>query len=285
MASPASRLCSMPSADVALVTFAGMANGYEDDALLAAALSRLGADVTFVCWDDAAVQWAALDLAVVRSTWDYHQRPDAFLAWADFVRTASLLVNDAPTLRWNSHKGYLLELATAGVPVVPTVLARRGEVFTLPAGRWVVKPAVSIGAERTVRDAAQADLDALVAVSDVLVQPYVREVESGEVSLVCFGGVPSHAVRKVPAAGDFRTQEHLGATVTAVPVTEALDQLAGTVLSLLPTTPAYARVDVVDTPDGPLLMELELIEPTLFFAHEVGAADALAALLLGLLAP
>jgi glutathione synthase/RimK-type ligase-like ATP-grasp enzyme len=268
---------------VALVTFAGMPAGWDDDHVLASALAAQGARPAFVCWDDAAVQWAALDLVVVRSTWDYHERLDAFLGWADYVGDATRLFNDARTLRWNSHKGYLLELAAAGVPVVPTSLVRRGSGHDLPAGEWVVKPAVSIGAERTVRGATQADLDALVADDDALVQPYLREVEDGEISIVCIGGEPVHAVRKVPAPGDFRTQEHHGAAVAPVALAASLDQLARAVLGLLPTTPAYARVDVVETIDGPLLMELELIEPTLWFVHSPAAAAALATHLLAAL--
>ena len=260
-----------------------MPAGWDDDHVLASALAAQGARPAFACWDDAAVQWAAIDLVVIRSTWDYHQRLDAFLGWADYVGGATRLVNDARTLRWNSHKGYLLELAAAGVPVVPTALVSRGTSHPLPPGEWIVKPAVSIGAERTVRGATQADLDALAADADVLVQPYVREVEDGEISIVCIGGAPSHAVRKVPAPGDFRTQEHHGADVAPVAVTASLDQLARAVLGLLPTPPAYARVDVVETVDGPLLMELELIEPTLWFEHEPAAAAALATLLLATL--
>jgi glutathione synthase/RimK-type ligase-like ATP-grasp enzyme len=268
---------------VALVTNAALPAGWDDDHLLAAALTRRGADVTFACWDDPAVQWAALDVAVVRSTWDYHLRLDAFTAWADFVGAATRLVNDAATIRWNSHKGYLVDLAAAGLPVVPTALVRRGERFSLDDGEWVVKPAVSIGAERTTRHAGQADVDALSRDADVLVQPYLREVEEGETSIVCIGGSVSHAVHKVPAPGDFRTQEHHGAAGAAVPVSAPLDSVARAVLSVLPRPPAYARVDVVTTVDGPLLMELELIEPTLWFAHHPPSADALADHLLALL--
>ncbi|MEO7556209.1 MAG: hypothetical protein ABIV94_06355 [Acidimicrobiales bacterium] len=265
---------------VALVTFADFPGGWDDDKVLAGALRRLGAEVGFVCWDDPSVQWAALDLAVVRSTWDYYHRIDAFLAWADFVAGATRLVNGVDTIRWNSHKGYLLELEAAGVPIVPTRVVRRGEAFALPIGDWIVKPAVSGGAHRTTRGATQADLDALVADTDALVQPYRYEIESGETSLVCIAGELSHAVHKVPEPGDYRTQEHLGAAVELVDTAPRLAALARDVLALAPEVPAYARVDVVETADGPLLMELELIEPTLWFARHPPAAEALASHLL-----
>jgi len=265
---------------VALVTFADFPRGWDDDKVLAGALRRLGAEVGFVCWDDPSVQWAALDLAVVRSTWDYYLRIDAFLAWADFVAGVTCLVNGVATVRWNSHKGYLLELEAAGIPIVPTTVVRQGEAFALPPGEWIVKPAVSGGAHRTTRGATQGDLDELAATADALVQRYRREIAAGETSLVCIAGALSHAVHKVPAPGDFRTQEHLGAAVELVAPAPRLAALARDVLARAPERPAYARVDVVDTAEGPLLMELELIEPTLWFARHPPAAEALATHLL-----
>ncbi len=263
---------------VALVTCAAWPNGEEEDAPLLEALTAAGAVVGYVCWDDPSVQWPTLDAAVVRSTWDYHERPAAFLEWADYTGSVTHLMNDAAMLRWNAHKSYLLELAGAGVPVVPTVVVPKGGTHRVPEGEWVVKPAISIGAEQTHRGATQADLEAITATGDALLQPYLREVTDGEVSVVCIGGRPTHAVRKVPAPGDFRTQAHHGAEITAVAISGAHAQLAQVVLGLLPRVPAYARVDVVDTVDGPLLMELELIEPCLWFTAQPSAAGELAAL-------
>jgi glutathione synthase/RimK-type ligase-like ATP-grasp enzyme len=266
--------------DVALVTFTGFPAGEDDDHLLAGALHRRGARVDFVCWDDPSIQWSTVGIAVIRSTWDYHQRVDAFLAWVDYAASVTRVVNDARTVRWNAHKGYLHDLAASGVPVVPTEIVRRGTHHELGAGDWVVKPAVSIGADRTTPHATQADLDALVATDDVLVQPYLHEVHDGEVSVVCIGGEPMHAVRKVPKQGDFRTQEHHGAAITRVSITEPQAGLAHAALAAAPSPTAFARVDLVDTSKGPLLMELELIEPTLWFEQGPDSADALADLLL-----
>ena len=259
--------------DVALVTHAGMADGWVDDQVLAAALSERGATVRFVCWDDPSVQWASVGVAAIRSTWDYHERLDAFLAWADHVGSATTLVNDAEIVRWNAHKSYLLDVERAGLAIVPTTLVRAGDRHRLGAGRWVVKPAVSIGAHRTTRDATQADLDELAATTDVLVQPYLEEVErDGELSIICVAGSPIHVLRKVPGDGDWRTQEHLGATVTETPLTPALEALARAALAVAPRPPVYARVDVV----GERVMELELIEPTLWFERSATATAALA---------
>lgn len=264
--------------DVALVTCARFPKGDEDDHLLAGALTRLGMSVAFVCWDDPDARWPAAGMAVVRSTWDYHDRLDAFLGWADYVGSVTTLRNDAATIRWNSHKGYLLDLAEHGVDIVPTRLVRADEHADLGPGDHVVKPAVSAGAERTIRFAAQSDLERLTATDDALVQPYVSAIETrGEVSIVCIDGEPTHAVRKIPASGDFRSQEEHGAAVTAVDLDDRRRALARAALSAVDPTPLYARVDAVDTDDGLRLMELELIEPTLWLRSHPPAADVLAA--------
>ncbi|HEV3227440.1 MAG TPA: hypothetical protein VGZ52_11420, partial [Acidimicrobiales bacterium] len=112
--------------DVALVTSTRLPNGWTDDHLLAGALHELGLSVAFVCWDDPDARWAAAGAVVIRSTWDYHRRLRAFLDWADYVGTVTSLFNSAATIRWNSHKGYLLDLDRRGVPIVPTRVVRAG---------------------------------------------------------------------------------------------------------------------------------------------------------------
>jgi glutathione synthase/RimK-type ligase-like ATP-grasp enzyme len=234
--------------------------------------------VAFVCWDDPDARWPAAGMVVVRSTWDYHERLEAFLGWADYVGSVTALRNDAATIRWNSHKGYLLELAEHGVAIVPTRLVRAGEHAALGPGDHVVKPAVSLSAERTTRFASQGDLDALTATGDALIQPYVSAIETkGELSIVCIDGEASHVVRKVPADGDFRSQEEHGAAVEAAALDDRHRSLARAALSTLDTMPLYARVDAVDTDDGLRIMELELIEPTLWLRSHPPAADVLAA--------
>jgi hypothetical protein len=264
--------------DVALVTCTRVPQGDPDDHLLAGALTRLGASAAFVCWDDPDARWPAAGIVFVRSTWDYHERLDAFLGWADYVGSVTRLCNDAATIKWNSHKGYLLDLAEHGVDIVPTRLIRAGESAALGAGDHVVKPAVSAGAERTIRFASQADLDALTATDDVLIQPYIDVIETkGELSIVCIDGEASHVVRKVPAHGDFRSQEEHGAAISTVDLDDRHRALARAALSAVAPTPLYARVDAIDTDHGLQIMELELIEPTLWFRWHPPAADVLAA--------
>lgn len=262
--------------DVALVTNAGLPHGWIDDQPLVRALQERGLSCAFACWDDPSVQWATMGLAVLRSTWDYHERPGAFLDWVDYAASVTTLVNDAATVRWNAHKGYLLELAATGVPVVPTTLVRRGASHPLGDGDWVVKPAVSIGAWRTTAHASQGDLDELVVTHDALVQPYLGAIEQGELSIVCVAGVAEHVIRKVPRRGDFRTQEQHGASVSVVPLSDPHRTIAAAALGGAPSTPAFARVDVVPVDGELLVMELELIEPTLWLEDVPATADRLA---------
>ncbi|MEY2459089.1 MAG: hypothetical protein QOG30_919 [Acidimicrobiaceae bacterium] len=271
--------------DVALVTCAAVPEGDPDDHLLAGALTRLGVSVAFVCWDDPDARWPAAGMVVVRSTWDYHERLEAFLGWADYVGSVTALRNDAATIRWNSHKGYLLELAEHGVDIVPTRLVRAGDRVALGPGDHIVKPAVSHSAERTIRFASQDDLDTLTVTDDALIQPYLSAIETeGELSIVCIDGEASHVVRKVPADGDFRSQEEHGAAIEVAALGDHHRSLVRAVLSTLDTAPLYARVDAVDTDDGLRIMELELIEPTLWLRSHPAAADVLAASIAGQLA-
>jgi len=264
--------------DVALATFVEYPNGWDDDRLLVEALAARGLSAAFVCWDDPDARWSSAGVVVIRSTWDYHHRLDAFLDWSDFVGSVTRLYNPAAMVRWNSHKRYLIDLADVGVPVVPTEIVPAGHATTLGPGRHVIKPAVSVGADRTVRNATQADLDALVATDDVLVQQYLPQIEtSGELSIVCIGGQPTHVLGKVPAAGDFRAQEQHGASIDLVPLEPAHESIASTALGAVDADTLYARVDVVPI-DGELrVMELELIEPGLWLRWHPPAADAFAA--------
>ena len=227
-------------------------------------------------WGDPSVDWSSFGAAWIRSTWDYTAHHAEFLAWAGRVAGLTELWNPAPVVSWNSHKSYLLELARAGVSVVSTVMVAAGDPLDLAQVMarhgWdevVVKPAVgagAVGAERVTRDRADewtaADQAARGAPTepDRLVQPLVGEVAEGEVSLVAVQGHVTHAVRKIPAPGDFRVHAHLGGSERAHTPTRAELALAQAALAVVDQPLLYARIDCVPTAQGPLLMELELIE-------------------------
>jgi len=254
------------------------------------ALAARGVDAEPAPWDDDAVAWADADLVAVRTTWDYTEHRDAFLAWAGRVDAATRLVNPLPVLTWNSHKRYLTDLAAAGVPVVPTVLLEAGGPVpdVLGEGPLVIKPAVSAGGRGARLGSAAADLRdtaaELLIGGDVLVQPAVGSIgRDGEVSLIRLGDTWSHAVRKLPAAGGFLVHEkHGGRLEDHVPTTREV-AVAEQALAAAPGPVAAARVDLVRLDGEPVVMELELIEPELFLRRAPAAPARLADALLAVL--
>lgn len=245
--------------------------------IAAAALTDSGLTVELVRWDDPDDAWDDYDLAVVRSCWDYSWRRAEFLGWAQSVPR---LCNPAEVLAWNSDKVYLRDLVALGVPVVPTQWDP-AEALTLPdASEWVVKPSISAGSRDTARwSDPQQVLQHVRQLRDAgrtaMVQPYVHSVDSaGETALVFLGGRFSHAVRKGPllARGEGIRQDRnsRGDLRMVRPSAEQLElgeRVHAAVQQHMPgsQSPLYARIDVVAGADGsPLLLELELTEPSLF---------------------
>ena len=259
------------------------------DAVLAAALRARGAEVGAVPWDrlsPGAIGGATLCL---RSTWDYHLRAAEFRRWVEQVgATAGALWNPAATVVANIDKAYLRVLAARGVSIPPTIWVEPGEdldpaALVREAGweRGVLKPRISATAHGTVLVPAGAPVDPeLVAPTRAaggLLQAFMPEVvERGEVSLVFIVGACTHAVRKRARTGDFRVQHDFGGTATREAVAPGLERFGRQVLEASGATWLYARVDLVETADGPVLMELELIEPDLFLDQAPEAAERLA---------
>lgn len=251
-------------------------------------LQRELPEASVVAWDDPAVDWGACSVAIVRSTWDYHTRRDDFLRWARHVSDVSTLWNPVDVIEWNTDKRYLAELAGNGVPVVPTTfVADDGE--TDPdefVGDVVVKPSVGAGSNGVFRsrgDATAASEHArrlLAHGLTVMVQPYLADVEtSGETGLVYVGGAFSHAFRKSAILAEpVEFEGDLMAVESSFPhlATDVERALGERVVGLLPET-AYARIDLLPTADGPVLLEVELTEPSLFLEHDPGAAARAAA--------
>jgi hypothetical protein len=283
---------------VALVTCAELPELDPDDRRLLAPLRARGIEPVPAVWDDPAVGWAGFDLVVLRSCWDYPPRRAEFLAWAAGV---ARLANPAELVGWNTDKRYLAELAATGLPVVPTSWLAAGETWTPPAsGEWVVKPAVGVGskgsgryrmADPEHRRLAAAHVRRLQRAGRlVMVQPYLPAVDSYGETAVLFLADPargepvySHAVRKGPMlAGPERDTPdlYLPERISRRAPSAAELALARQALALVPGGPGrllYARVDLLPGQDGsPLLVELELTEPSLFLGHRPGAARQLA---------
>ncbi len=263
-----------------------------EDALLVDALTARGVRCARVAWDAPELLARPWQAAVIRATWDYHVRLDAWKVTLCALSQHTTLLNPWPLVAWNLDKRYLLDLAGRGQPVVPTEVVPPGApppefaalADRLSARELVAKPAVSGGARDTFR-LGPADLAspppallAAMARERYLVQPFEPSIlTAGELSLVVLEGRLSHAVRKTPRPGDFRVQDDHGGRVHPHLATGEERLFAEAVVASVSPRPAYARVDAIRRADGSLaLMELELIEPELFLRCEPSAASALA---------
>jgi hypothetical protein len=264
-----------------------------DDHLAGEALAALGVQVEPVVWSEHDPGSAGrVDAVVIRSCWDYHLREREFNAWLGRLERQDLVViNELTLIRWNMHKKYIDALRRSGVPVVPTVWVNRGDARSLRDvldvtgwGEAVVKPAISASAYETwhvrSRDVASGEerFMRMRSTGDVLVQKFLVEITTdGEWSLVFFGSEFSHAVRKRPRPGDFRVQvEHGGCDVSEVPPPTLIDDAARAV-HCLPGSPVYTRVDGVVVDGVFMLMEVECIDPFLYFQMHAPAAARFAA--------
>jgi O-ureido-D-serine cyclo-ligase len=282
---------------LALVTAAAARDLDEDLAPLERALHAVGMAPAIVDWDDPRIDWSEFDLVVLRSTWDYSLRLPEFLGWVDRIAPLTTLVNPREVIRWNTDKHYLAHLAKTGVPVVPSTFVEPGEdagraleAFLATAGdEFVVKPSVGAGSRdaqrygRDEREAALAHMKRLLDASrSVLLQPYLARVDAhGETALIFFAGAFSHAICKGPLLkrGEGPTRA-LFATEQITPRApgDAEIAVAQRTLAAMPFGKLlYARVDLIHDDDGsPRVLELELTEPSLFFAHAEGSADRFA---------
>jgi len=279
----------LPAMKLALVTCTDLPGWERDDRPLHAELDARGIPYDQPAWD-ADVDWSTYDAALIRTTWDYMPRRDAFVAWAESTGTRTRLFNPAAVIQWNTHKGYLRELAALGVPVAPTVWVDRGERVDVAAemaergwSRGFIKPSVGACAVGTLRfgeaefAAAQRHAEALLVEGGLMLQPYLARVEvSGELSAICFDGELCHAVQKIPVAGDYRVQDDHGAKDHPVDLSPDQADLFRRVIDAthevapgLEGEPLlYARVDLMWDDAGELcLTEIELVEPSLFFRH------------------
>ena len=247
------------------------------DALAIPHFAKLGYEVEEVPWDSGA-DWSTYDAAIIRSTWDYTERSEEFFATLARIESSTKLFHDLALVQWNAHKSYLEEVRDAGAPLLPTRFGRGLRAEDLDAAfeafacdELVVKPAVSANARGTFRHTREDSVAPLLEThaGDYLIQPFAPEVVAeGELSLFYFGGELSHAVLKTPKTGDFRVQEEHGGQLKSVtPNAEALEA-AKLCLAAVPFELLYARVDLVRFEGAWMLMELELIEPSLYFPFD-----------------
>ncbi len=268
----------------AFLTMDSLENFYAYDELAVEPLSHVGWEVDHISWRRADVCWDDYDLVVIRSPWDYQSAPGRFLGVLRQIdRSRARLENNLRVVNWNINKTYLRDLETRGVTIVPTAwpssLNRQSihRAFTgFGVDQMVVKPTVGANADDAFwlhNDASDAEYDAVVKVftgRPTMVQPFIDSIrDPGEYSLFYFGSVYSHSILKSPKAGDFRVQEEHGSSIRAAqPPSDLLDAGHRAIAAIEEPT-LYARVDLVRLADGrPAVMELELIEPSLYFSFD-----------------
>jgi hypothetical protein len=266
-------------------------NVFLEDDLIRKELENEGLTTIRLPWDDSNFDWSSTKFVLFRSTWDYFNRFEEFSSWLNTISKQTQLINPEQTIRWNIDKHYLLDLEQKGVHCVPTVFLEKGTTTTLKEvykqhnfNETVLKPAVSGTARHTYRlnsdtiSNHETILKELTTNEAMLLQPFQYDiVEKGEVSLVIINGKFTHAVLKVAKTGDFRVQDEFGGSVHDYIPTHKEIAFAENSIKVCNPMPLYARVDILTDNNGNLaLVELELVEPELWFRKNTKAAKALA---------
>ncbi len=279
----------------AYLTMDDLGDFVSDASLSFAPMAARGWKVDMVSWRNPEVCWDDYDAVYICTPWDYPDDPEAFFGVLEKIDgSAAELVNDLALVRWTLSKRYLLDLEARGAPIVPSLLYEDVEALDmddafrrLDAEKLVIKPAIGGNAldtyvlDKPVAPEIRDRLQRRFAGRAFLVQRYIESiVDEGEYSLFFFAGRYSHAIRKVPRAGDFRVQEEHGAEISSLTPSPALIAAGDGIMALVDPAPVYARADFVRNADGRyLLMELEVIEPALYFRTDSGAPDRFAAAL------
>ncbi|WP_255068810.1 RimK family alpha-L-glutamate ligase [Lacihabitans sp. LS3-19] len=258
---------------IAFATYTELPNLTENDKLLIPHFEEKGFIVTAEIWDNPASDWEQYDIVLIRSTWDYYLKPEKFQSWVSlFIDSKTKLLNAPEIILKNSHKFYLKELKELGVNIIPTIFSSEN-INLEDLKKWkkvVIKPAVSAGSHETevfeTETLTSEILDSKIGEGDWLIQPFLEEIQNaGEISMIFFNGNFSHAIQKVPKVGDFRVQKQYGAKYLKFEPSKDLLLIAKNIVEISGKGSTYARVDGVMTQNGFLLMEIEMIEPDLFF--------------------
>jgi len=264
-------------------------NGPEEDALILAALQDLGAEVHLIVWDETDPATLSGTKVVIRTTWNYQDHFPKFIKWLEDVEAAGgSLINPKALLLGTIDKRYLIDFAARGFAVPETILCRSADDLTAAIKhpnfeKAVLKPIIGGGASglRQLRAGMPSGWMGIDFSMPQLLQPQIPEIETkGELSIIFFGGVYSHAVRKRGKPGDIRVQVDWGGSVEVIEPSAQQIAEAAHFLTALPEKTAYARVDVVEVGDHLQLMELEVIEPELFCLYVPGTAERFAEALL-----
>ena len=265
-----------------------------EDVILTAALEKQGLRVTRKSWSDPHFDWASTKYALFRTTWDYFNRYAEFNSWLNTTSYKTTFINSLELIKWNMDKHYFIDLNLNGIHTVETLFIEKGSKNNLteiykeqPNENYILKPAVSGTARHTyklnknnVTDYEKV-FEQLIKEESLLLQPFQNEIlEKGEVALMVMGGKFTHAVLKKPKTGDFRVQDDFGGTLHDYSPSDEEIQFAQKAVNACKELPLYARVDMVRDNEGQLaIMELEIIEPEMWFRRNRTAADLLASVI------
>jgi glutathione synthase/RimK-type ligase-like ATP-grasp enzyme len=261
------------------------------DNLLLEPLASYGWQVDEVSWKENNINWDQFDVVVIRSTWDYQSAPEAFIQCLEKIEASSAhLENSVDLVKWNINKGYLKELQEKQVRIVPTLWKNVFDAEEIEASydqlnvtEIILKPLISANADFTYRldyrsfIALRNELEVVFSNRAFMVQPFLDSIiNEGEYSLFYFSGGYSHCILKRPASGDFRVQEEHGGRLSSVEPDVEMQKCGDRALAALPECPLYARIDLIRTKKGLAVMEIELIEPSLYFNMDDKSAQRFA---------
>lgn len=250
------------------------------DNLLIEPFNKIGWQVDVVPWKKEKINWSVYDAVIIRSCWDYQQDPNRFIEVLKKIDVSSArLANSLETVQWNIDKSYLKDLGESGISIVPTLWQKQFKKNELSSyfeafdtDEIIIKPLVGASAEDTFwinKHESKQPFEALNSIfkdAPFLVQPFIESViDPGEFSLFFFYGTYSHTILKTPALGDFRVQEEHGGWLKKVEPAMKLLRAAEKVMDVLSGRLLYARLDFVEKNGTFLLIEAELIEPSLYF--------------------
>ncbi len=265
----------------ALLTISDLSNFQSYDNLIVKPFRNLGWECEFIPWDSISINWDDFEAVIIRSTWDYQQKEKLFFKTLQSIEASTAtLYNSLDTVKWNINKRYLLELERENISIIPTkfydsfdfdIVSQLFSFFN--ENKLIIKPCVSANADDTFI-LEQSKMENLKSVlkntfsqKNFLVQPFIKNIKSeGEYSLIYFGNRLSHVLLKTPKNGDFRVQEEHGGSLKKINKPESLlIDFGNKVMQTIPYQCLYSRVDVVRDGNNYLLMEVELIEPSLYF--------------------
>lgn len=271
----------------AILTMDKLDNFVIDDKNLDAPMAELGWQTSHVSWRDKAVDWNQFEAVIIRSTWDYQEDANAFMqVLGDIEQSEAVLLNSLAIAKWNINKNYLREVDIKGADIIPTIwledfdFSKLAQYFKgFNTNQIVIKPTISANSDNTfwLKEANYLAQEKLLKSSlknrQLMVQPFISAiVEEGEYSLFYFAGKYSHCILKTPKKGDFRVQEDHGGVLQSINPSKDLLTTGSKALQTIPEEVLYARIDLVEHEGVYKLMEIELIEPSLYFNLDENAA-------------